>query len=190
MRSTSKAVSYNSCYDSMKRLFTAHNLLTAKMLHQGRGEAQREMEDALVPSNQIDRLARYLQTDKELSYRLNVPLQAALQRAGYDHLDPSSWKIKPAHLSVPVLEMLIDALMPQMKKEAKEVEDALAVTKNFTQAKKDDLLSFKGLIDTLKHMEGVWIACSAARPRDADMNIDLNSPTLRLDGIRSNPPLS
>ena len=148
------------------------------------------MEDALVPSNQIDRLARYLQTDKELSYRLNVPLQAALQRAGYDHLDPSSWKIKPAHLSVPVLEMLIDALMPQMKKEAKEVEDALAVTKNFTQAKKDDLLSFKGLIDTLKHMEGVWIACSAARPRDADMNIDLNSPTLRLDGIRSNPPLS
>ena len=70
------AVTYNSSADVMKRLFAAANIFCTKVLHQGRGEGQRELEMDDVNIDQIRRLCHYVHDDQCSSYLLSPPTGA------------------------------------------------------------------------------------------------------------------
>jgi hypothetical protein len=77
-------VTYDSSYKIMKRLYEAEAIVAVKVLHQGRGEMQRFLDDEGVPLDLIRRLCKYIHDDQSDSYLLNPPLAALLAAAGYD----------------------------------------------------------------------------------------------------------
>ena len=116
-------VTYNSSADVMKRLYGAAEILCNKVLHQGRGEGQRQLEDDDVNIDQIRRLCHYVHDDQSESYLLQPPLNAMLSRAGHNWQTPAS--AYAAHLSVTMDDSLVDTLVPSLWEAQSQVDEAM-----------------------------------------------------------------
>ena len=162
-------VSYKASAEVMKRLYKEVGVYATKIMHQGRGELQRALDDLGVDLTDIQRLCDYIHDDCHESYLLNLPIPALLAAAGYDHEHPRS--AFAAHLSVPVPPELLDLLCPEMKELKKRIDTAFDQALRGVDAKKERLFCARGCWRALKLIFETVISCAAARPRDADGHI-------------------
>ena len=125
------AVTYNSSADVMKRLFSEANIKCTKVLHQGRGEGQRELEMDDVNIDQIRRLCHYVHDDQCSSYLLHPPTSALLSRAGYNWQAPGS--AYAPHLSVTIDDSLVDTLLPPLREAQSQVDEAMKTASSVQQ---------------------------------------------------------
>ena len=84
-RDGSEGVSYNAAYAAHKRLHERLGIFVTKVLHQGRGQCQRDLDGDDVQLQDIQRMAHYLKTEQFESYLLNLPVHALASAGGWDH---------------------------------------------------------------------------------------------------------
>lgn len=159
-----RGVTYDSSYALMKRLYMAVSAVPTKVLHQGRGECQRCLDDVGVELDQIKRLCKYIHDDQTDSYLLNPPLAALLAAAGYDHETPRA--ACAAHLAVRVSDSLVQAMIPELAKAQAVVEAEFSTVSSGMEAKGKRLFCARGCGRALHVIFQTFIACSAARARD------------------------
>eukprot|EP00966_Prymnesium_polylepis_P004997 114553-Prymnesium_polylepis.1 len=105
--SSTEGVEYEASLAVHTRLYQKFSVWTSKMLHQGRRQAQQEMDEDDVGIDDNKRMAHYqLHTEQVLSYLLNLPLHAIAQRCGLDHKNMSD--VEVAHLDCDPDHALID----------------------------------------------------------------------------------
>jgi hypothetical protein len=119
------------------------------------------------------RLCKYIHNDQCDSYLLNPPLAALLAAAGYDHEMPRA--ACAAHLSIPVTEELVSALLPELIKAQALVETEFADVSTGSEAKAKRLFCARGCGHALRLIVDTFIACSAARARNEDGHIVADS---------------
>ena len=180
-----QATSYDSSATHFKRVYEACNVICEKVLHQGRADGQRDLDDDDVDDIKIKRFCKYLHDEQSDSYLLNVPLQPMLSRAGFDKDSPRT-AIAP-HQLVDV-HHAADALLPALKQQEDEINEAWKLVTTGTQAKKERLFNARGTVKGMRFMVETFIQCAAARPRDEFGNLSVDSSRL-YEAFRDANPL-
>ena len=158
-------VSYRSSADIMKRLYDALGVVVTKVLHQGRGEGQRSLDELQVPLDQIKRLCKYIHDDQTDSYLLSPPMAALLAAAGFDHTLPTA--ATAPHLQAAFDDKLIELFWPKLLPQLIEIDEAFKQAKSGADAKTKKLFCARGCGRALKLICETTLRCAAARPPPA-----------------------
>lgn len=145
------------------KLYKYCSVLTGKSTHQGRVNAQQELENAGVDPMLIKRMCDYLLDAQNTSYLLDLVVDGYVSRAGHDHLMKGS--AYSPHISVDA-SAAVKLLIPSQVAEEDKLEVALAQCEgNREEAKRDRLFCAAGVLQGTRLMWETFIKCAAARPR-------------------------
>lgn len=158
-------------------------MVLSQVMHQGRGESQRDMDIDGVPLSEIQRMAHYTSDEQTNSYLLNVPLRAILSLAGHDHTEPS--KAGAPHLAVPFDMAIIDKYFPELAQMDERIAIEWGETSNNVEAKAKRLFCASGCARAIRFIYEIFIRCCAARPRDGQGRIATASPPLWQSGVNT-----
>ena len=126
----------------------------------GRRQGQQELADAGVSSYEIRKWCKYLYDEQHNSYLLQISIAPLIQRAGFDHLSPST--ASAPHTSVSVSH-LVKSLLPKLVEYEEASAEAFDECTSFDEAKRKRLFLARGVYSAIRFMTETFIQCAAAR---------------------------
>ena len=123
-------------------------------------------------SNGNARWCKNIYDEMGTSYVLQVPIHAAVQRAGFDPEHPK--RVRAAHFHVDVSH-LVQELLPDLVRFEADVKAAAPAVTTMAEANRLCFITARGSYAALRYIVECFIKCAAARPRDVHGAILMDS---------------
>lgn len=163
-------------------LYAAVGIIVNKVTHQGRVQAQQDMDNNGVSNPHIARICQYqdgsCNGNQQRSYLDNPPLDAVVERAGGNPRDIQ--RFNPVWDKVPVSRALLSLAIPELPLMVDAVDEKYGDATTRKELEEQRLFTAKGAVHAFKGRIVRGLQVAASRPLDANGKLCVNSLPLYL----------
>ena len=181
-------VNYRTSNSNHKKLYDTHQVFCNKVLHQGRGQGQRNLN--LIGGADLDedikRMCDYVNDDQNMSYLLNLAVHGSAAASGWDYRDLQSID-SPHWIDAEAEEFrddqglsLVEQLLPDFAVQRRKVVLARSRAQSKQEVIDSRLATAMGVVNAVRHWCVLFLTTAASRMRDANGDLIKGSDVARV----------